>query len=66
MGLAHAKLVSNEWVEQFGLTMHFGLSRADLLKFRKSAWHRPIWIGLAQADLDRLILMNTLQDYDVG
>ena len=51
-------------MEQFGLTeaeMHFGLSQADLLKFRKSAWLGPIWIGLAQADLDRLILMNTLQ-----
>ena len=30
--------------------MHFGLSQADLLKFRKSAWLGPIWIGLAQAD----------------
>ena len=49
-------------VEEFGLTeavMHFGLSWADLLKFRRSAWLRPIWIGLAQVDLDRLILMNT-------
>ena len=43
--------------------MHFGLSQADLLKFRKLAWLGPIWIGLAQADLDRLILMNTLQEY---
>ena len=41
--------------------MHFGPSQADLLKFCKSAWLGPIWIGLAQADLDRLILMNTLQ-----
>ena len=32
-----------------------------MLKFRKPAWLGPIWIGLAQADLDRLILMNTLQ-----
>ena len=39
--------------------MHFGLSQANLLKFRKSAWLGPIWIGLAQADLDLLILMNT-------
>ena len=42
--------------------MHFGLSWADLFKFRRSAWLRPIWIGLAQADLDRLILMNTPLD----
>ena len=40
--------------------MHFGLSQADLLQFRKSAWLGPIWIGLAQADLDLLILMYTL------
>ena len=26
------------------------------------AWLRPIRIGLSQADLDRLILMNTLLD----
>ena len=44
-------------MEEFGLTeaeLHFGLSQADLLKFRN--WPEPgrFEIGLAQADLDRL------------